>query len=69
MEMIVGFSVPLQLVENSFFQVVPSVSWRVRNRFLLPQEDRCLGQGWGLLSSRSLCSEAELNFIPFSNVS
>lgn len=30
--MIVGFSASLQLVENSFFQVVPSVKWGTKNR-------------------------------------
>lgn len=57
----------LQLVEN-FFQGVPSVRRGTRNGQFLLQWDHHFSGGQLCGQIHSLCSESELNVVPFSNI-
>jgi len=65
--MIVRFSAPLQLIMNSFFQVVLRVRGDVRARSVpsprgaSPREDSCVVKPFSIF-------EPGLNFMPFSDV-
>lgn len=60
-------SLYLQLVEN-FSQGVPSVKRGTRNGQFLLQWDHHFGGGQLCGQIHSLCSESELNAVPFSNI-